>query len=139
MARSTIDKLIKHYQKEYPKTAEIAEEYYLLSAFELCVVLNNGSKVLYDDTCKSLRLIPKDPNAISEIECKSEYGKRLYSIMKSQGIPQHALAEMTGVTQMSISNYITGKSSPSWYVADKIARALNVSMESFRCLDIRED
>lgn len=105
--RSTIDKLFKHFKKEFPNTASKVIDYYV--------------------------------NSMSEFECRTEYGKRLSSIMKAQGINQKELAEMTGVTPISINNYITGKSGPSWYNADKIARALNVSMEEFRYLEVKED
>jgi transcriptional regulator with XRE-family HTH domain len=69
---------------------------------------------------------------MTEDECRSEFGYRLVHIMIRKGISQVDLAERIGVSNVMINRYINGSNTPSFYVVDKIAKALNCSMDDFR-------
>lgn len=135
MAGSEFERLKKHFIKEFPKTAELAEEYFLTGLDELTVELQSGSKVLYDDVCKSCRVLPEDCNNMTEQETRDEFRKRLHSIMKYYKVTSKQLSERTGISTQVLSNYLTGKSCPNWYAVDRIAKALDVSTEDFRYID----
>lgn len=103
--------------------------------FELTIKLSDGRSVMYDDTDKTIRNLPYDSNHMTEEECKQEFGMRLNKRMQRKGIRQSDLADMTGISQSLISKYIVGKTIPSFYNADKIAKALGCSLEELRYVD----
>lgn len=99
---------------------------------ELLLIMPDGTKWLYSDLHSNVRQMPTDLYNLSEEECLSEFGRRLYDIMCRDGVSQSDLSEMTRIPQPILSNYITGKTSPSFYKVDKIARALGCSVDDFR-------
>ena len=107
-------------------------EYNKTGPTEITIELDDGGFMLYDDVDRTILNLPRDRNHMSEIECRREFGTRLRRLMFRKNVNQKELSEMTGISQMSISNYITGKSSPSFYNADRIARALDCSIDELR-------
>ena len=95
--------------------------------------LNDGRKFLFNIIECSIRRLPKNSNDISEDECRHEYGRRLRHIMWCRGMSEQELSEITGIHSVALSRYINGKVSPSFYNADKIAKALRCSIDDFRC------
>lgn len=63
------------------------------------------------------------------------YGYRLLTLMDRQGIRQRELAERTGISQSTISMYISGKVDMSAKNAIAISRALHVSTDSLLGLE----
>lgn len=99
---------------------------------EIVVKLRDGTTMLYDDYDRTIRNLPESPDSMNEIQCKLEFGKRLNRKMFSRGLTQAMLSEKTGIPQAQLSSYITGRVSPSFYKADKIAKALGCSMDELR-------
>ena len=93
--------------------------------------MSNGSVYMYDNKELTIRRLPLDPDNMTEREFKQEYGEALCRIMQSKDVNQHELSIMTGISQASISNYIQGRVCPSFYIVNKIAKALNVPIEEF--------
>ena len=59
-----------------------------------------------------------------------EFRERLRDEMEYQGISANALPEMTGISKRTIDNYLkTNPQEPGVYNAQKIAKALKVSVE----------
>ena len=59
-----------------------------------------------------------------------EFRERLRDEMDYQGISANALAEITGISKRTIDNYLkTNPQEPGVYNAQKIAKALKVSVE----------
>ena len=139
MASSEFERLKKHFIKEFPKTAEHADTYEYSGLEELTITLKGGSKVLYDDVCKSCRVLPEDCDNMTEQETRDEFRKRLHSMMKYFNVTSKELSERTGISTQMLSNYLTGKSCPNWYAVDRIAKALDVSTEDFRYIEWRID
>ena len=116
----------------FPFIVREAVEYIENGSFELIVKLTDGSFILYNDLERTIRKLPKDCKHMTEQECRKEFGIRLKNIMFQKSITQNELSEITGIQQYLISNYINGKTTPSFYNVDKIAKALNCSIEEFR-------
>ena len=99
------------------------------------VKLSNGEHFLYDDLERTIRRLPADSMDLSVDEFKKEFGKRLYKIMQNKHITQDELCKKVGISQPALSNYVSGKTVPGFYVIDKIAKALDCSADEFRYLD----
>ena len=67
---------------------------------------------------------------------KKEFGRRLIRIIKRKGFTQKELSELTGISERTLTRYICGKSIPSLLHIDKIARALNCSVDEFRFFEL---
>jgi transcriptional regulator with XRE-family HTH domain len=52
--------------------------------------------------------------------------------MYLKGVNQQYLSDATGITAVTLSNYMRGKVTPNFYNVDKIAKALDCSIEEFR-------
>ena len=124
--------LLTNFKKQFPCFADHAVEYRKKGPFELVVKLDDGHVISYYDTEQGIRRLPSDDSRLTEEECREEFGIRLYRLMYNKGVTQPELSEMTGITQSNISNYINGRKTPSFYTVDKIARALNCSIEELR-------
>lgn len=128
-------RVIENLKTNFPFLAADAVDYIEHSDCEVVVKLEDGRMFLYDDMDKSFRKLPSNCYELSEDECRSEFGQRLYKIMFRKGFTQFDLSEKTGIQQSLLSNYITGKRSPSFYNVDRIAKALGCSVDEFRYLD----
>lgn len=116
----------------FPSLARDMIGYKEVNSFDMLITLNDGSKVLYDDFNKTFRTLPNDISNMSEDECKQEFAFRLKSRMERRCITQQKLSELTGIPQSSINGYLKGTNTPSFYKADKIAKALGCSVDDFR-------
>jgi DNA-binding Xre family transcriptional regulator len=96
------------------------------------VEVQNGIRLIYDDIDNTIRTLPIDSSGMSEDECRREFGIRLRRLMYIKGITEDELSERTGITQPRLSGYIRGQNSPSFYKVDKIAKALDCSVDEFR-------
>lgn len=63
------------------------------------------------------------------MDFKIQFSTRLYNLMLERGMTQAALAEKIGVTDVSMSRYVTGKRIPRSDVLNKIARYFGVSVD----------
>lgn len=128
------DLIFEHMAVEFPFLARDAVDYYADGYEELIVTLSDGQRISYDDYSKTFRRIPSNYN-LSEEDCKIEFGNRLRKIMALKGINQIELAERTGITQPALSNYMYGKTNPNFYAVDRIAKALDCSVDEFRYIE----
>lgn len=124
--------LFDDFNLHFPNIASSAVKHYEHGKTELIVKLLDGSSVSYDYINKTIRNLPSDSRKLTVHECRKEFGIRLNNIMYSKGITQEDLSNETGIPQSMISNYITGKTSPSFYKVDKIAKALECSVDELR-------
>lgn len=106
-----------------------AVAYTPLNDYEMIVRLNDGDSILYDCENHTIRNLPSDAASMSEEQFRREFGHRLRRKMERQGLTQTDLAERTNSSQVAISNYLRGKTTPSAYMVDKIAKALNCSID----------
>ena len=125
----------RNLRYRFPGMVEAAIDIQQYRGGELLLIMPDGTEWLYSDLHNNVRQLPKDLHNLSEEECLSEFGRRLYDIMCRDGVSQLELSEKTGISQPVLSNYMTGKTCPSFYKVDKIARALGCSVDDFRYED----
>lgn len=95
------------------------------------ILMEDGEVYLYDDEFQTIRKLPIDPNDMTERECRNEFGKAMQRIMHVQRVSQLVLSERTGISQASLSCYMRGTVTPSFYAADRIAKALGRPLDDF--------
>ena len=116
----------------FPETMKKVVDSRELNYWTVMFRLNDGDTVLYDDITKSIRTLPENDRELTEEEYKKEFGLRLQQIMLRKCVTQLELSERTGIPQPMLSNYMIGKTSPSFYKVDMIAKALDCSIDEFR-------
>ena len=124
----------KHYKYVYEgfkmnhhyKESEI-EDWWPIGANSIIVQMRDGTKLEYHHMLKTLREVPEYNG--SEEEWRREFSRRLSFEMYERGFDQTYLAEKSGISQVSISNYIKRKTTPSAYAVDRMARALGCYMD----------
>ena len=92
----------------------------------LMLLLETNSKYdyFYNLTNNVLIPIPKSDKRI--------FGVLLRRALEHSGLTQEELSEKTGIQQARISDYLYGKHFPSFYQIDKMAKAMNCSVEDLR-------
>lgn len=124
-----VEHILQHLEMYFPYVYETMESYEYDNAFGITVTTFNGQKIYYDDANNSIRYLPTDKDSLTEEEYRTEFGYQVRNMMVQKGINQAALSEITGIGQAQLSRYITGKNTPSNYIARKIARALECSID----------
>lgn len=132
MTQQDYNRMFNNFTMRFPFIAEKVAECLGTSEFDITMRLEDGDIFLYDDMDGSIRRLPSDSGSLTKDECNREFGERLLRILRRKCVTQSELSEKTGLTQAQISNYINGRNAPSFYVVDKIAKALNCSIEYFR-------
>lgn len=72
---------------------------------------------------------------IDENETKTYFRDTLLSLIEENEISQGKLAYMVGVSQQTISKYLSGECLPSFMMIKKLSIALNCSVEDFYSYD----
>lgn len=132
MSNTVYAQYFSNFQQRFPFLAKEVLDWETASDYEILVKLKDGSCLIYDNIDGTIRNLPSDSNHMSETECKKEFGIRLRRLMLIRAITQSELSNITGIQQSAISNYMTGRVIPSFYNADKIAKALGCSMDELR-------
>ena len=125
------DYVYDEFSFNFPSVAKQVLHYYHISDIELIIKLENGEVLSYENINKSLRILP-DSNSLTEEECRREFSIRLKLMMAVRGMNQTALSEATGIRQHLISDYTKGKRTPGFYNLDKMAKALDCSIDELR-------
>lgn len=126
------DSVYREFEMYFPSVAEKVVEWHRGISYEIIVTTSDGEMYSYYMIHKTLRKLPTDEMLGLEVVCRKEFGIRLSRLMCNKNITQAELSEKTGITQSNISNYISGKKTPSFFTVDKIARAMNCSTDDFR-------
>ena len=124
--------LFENFKLYFPSMFHNTEKFKEVGETEAIVYMKDGSRIVYDDLGKTFRNLPSSSERMTEDECRNEFGIRLRHLMYWRGITQTELAERTGISRVVLNRYIMGKSSPSFYAVDKIAKALGCSVDEFR-------
>lgn len=98
----------------------------------LLIQLDDGTWFTYDNRSKSYRKLPNDKFNMDKAQTMFEFGARLSSIMRRKNISQLELSRLTGISNVLLNRYISGQVVPGFVAVDKIARALNCSIDEFR-------
>lgn len=128
-------KLLRGFDTYFGFLKNDVADFRAVSDTELLVKLRNGDSILYDDIDKTIRNLPKDSMHMSEEECLIEFGERLRKIMKRKRISPMELSRISGVRREMLSRYLNGHNVPSFYNADRIAKAVGCSLDDLRYLE----
>lgn len=131
MSQSRIDDIISNFKIYFPSIAAQMVSGYLTDDNSLVAELKDGSKVIFNDKLCSVRNVIEYQG--TEEDWKREFANRLATVMEEKGFDQSYLAEVSGISQVSISNYIQRKVIPSGYIVDKLARALDCHITDLIC------
>lgn len=123
---------IRNFSFYYPYMADEVVDARDVYGGEQWLLMEDGRVIAYNDIYRTIRELPYDPNDMSEKECRNEFGRALMRIMDWKHVGQIELSDLTGISQPAISSYICGTRTPSFYAADKIAKALDMSLDDFR-------
>lgn len=124
--------MYESFKLYFPRLAEKAVSYHPNGHYELILKMDDGINISYNYLEKGFRVLPNDPNNMTKTEFSNEFGFRLRKKLERVGITQSELCDIVGISQPQLSEYINGKKVPSFYIIDKIAKALNCSVEEFR-------
>lgn len=125
-----MERLVERFHQNFSAFSDEIVEYQKLNAFDLLVTLEDGRQILYDDFENTVRILRTDED-LTESRCRRIFGEKLRKLLFRKGLSQNELAEIIGVSQPQLSNYISGKTTPGFYIVLKIAKALNCSVEEF--------
>lgn len=128
MTRQTYNILMLRYADLVNNAIDIKENEY----GELFITSEDGTSYLFIPEEGFVRKLPSDVENMNDCEFAIEFGKRLRARLRYAGVTQYELAQHTGLSQATISSYITGKTIPSFRNIDKIARVLKCSIDDFR-------
>ena len=124
-----IDYLIHNLKLTNRDIYESAIRFEEIGPNELMIYCKDGSRVRYD--CFNgdwFKWYPNDYdiNKRSDKQIIQDFQWRLRRTMTVKCIGQSRLAELSGLSQKTISNYLSGKSMPDILKLNSLARALNV-------------
>ena len=128
---AAIDYLIEGFNLYNKTLSKIAVNYEMLDCENLLVTLDDGRRVIYNDTSTGSRIL-SDRNNFTDDEYKRELGYRLYYLMRRKFITGKELSEMTGISEHTISTYVCEKTMPSAANLERIANALGVDIGYFK-------
>ena len=122
---------IEDFEHRFPwlfKRMESFEEY---DDDRVFIELSDGKTMIYDNFINELKEIKRfnDIYELSEEEWRIGFSKILRKQISSKNITQYELANKLGVSEMTISRYVTGRCLPSVYIINKLVRALNCKPE----------
>ena len=121
------------FKMEFPYIASRVVEYTEYdNLFELVITEDNGARSLFDARDRTIRSLPRDPGNMTDEEFRREFSNRMIKNMRRAGVGQKELSERTGISQSQISKFSTAKRLPKIDAMDKIAKALNCSVDDFR-------
>lgn len=132
---SDADSIFRDFETSFPFTAEKTVEYRPISDFRISVVLNDGSKVIYNRRSDSIISYQTDTEIDTEEKWRIRFGLCLYDMLREKIVTQKELSSLTGITEQTLSRYIRGHITPSAYNLRKIARALDCSIEELTDYD----
>lgn len=124
-----VDIILEHLEMYFPSISENMVSYEYDGGYGITILSDDGRKLYYDDLNNAIRYLPSNKDALTEDEYRIEFGYRLRNMMGIKGINQLELSNRTGISQPQLSNYMSGKNTPSNYIVRKIARALDCSID----------
>lgn len=121
----------QNFSQHFRFLADKAIDIVIVDDWTLHVRLEDGSSVVYDDMLHTIRNLPQNSKTMTEQECRVEFGCRLRKILLHRGMSQSELCRRADITDVQLSRYMNGRHTPSLYAVDKIAKALDCSIDDF--------
>lgn len=130
---------IRHYEvvhdkfcESAPHLASMKHDWRPRGDFGIRVILEDGTCYDYDIHYPAPRLVREivmeDASKINDDDCRDLFAYRLRDAMIRRGHNQATLAEYTGISKATISNYLNCKSSATLPHLRRIAHALDCTI-----------
>ena len=123
--------VLNSFKMHYPEMYEQMIDWHPSARLQIAVKLNTGRYITYDLVDDIIR-INYDPYAVNdelnEDLWRDNFAKRLNNLMRTGGITQSRLSDITGISMVTLSKYMNGKAIPSGYNIYRISRALKCSV-----------
>lgn len=122
-----MEQSLEHFKMDWPMIYEKAEHLVQDGLYDLVIFSKDGCIYTYSTLDRYLVRISRTHTPTEEEYAKA-LGQKLYWVAFHKGFDQRRLAEALGVSQGTISNYMTGRNPPSLYQIHKMAMIFNVPM-----------
>jgi DNA-binding Xre family transcriptional regulator len=120
----------------FPLISKDAVDFYRTGRFEITVIFNDRRKAYYNYMNKTIHFIKPKDEQYTEDFWKKQFAISLSRKLTDKCMTQKDLSERSGISQMSLSKYINGKSVPSSYAVTRLADALECSVSELIDFDI---
>lgn len=123
------DSIFEDFEFNYPNIANRVIDWYPSGRMEIVVTLDDNTKRYFNFLDKTIRhAFDGESEYESEDDWRQMFARKLKKKMHDSFITHPELSELTGISTVTLSKYVSGKSTPSTYNIQKIARALNCSV-----------
>lgn len=127
------DVIADHFEMMYPHIANDVVDWYPSGQLEITVKTSNGNKYTFSHIGARLTKVYDTENyeedlIVDEEIFRNRFARCLRNKLYNLGMSQEKLSELTGISYVTISKYMTGKATPSYYNVNRIARALKCSV-----------
>ena len=119
----------REFELNYPYIADKMTDCRETKYGEYIIRTSEGKTYLYDSIGSQLRILPDDICTMSDQEYAKEFSARLRRMLIRRGVSQLMLSKRTGISNVTVSNYVRGKKVPSLPNLARIAKALNCAMD----------
>ena len=126
MRKDTYDTIYQNFKTYYPFLDEEVSSWSPNGINSIIAELLDGTVIEYNDALRSFRTVRKFDG--TEESWRREFASKLIKMMANKGCDQTYLSEISGVSQVSISNYLNKKAIPNCYTASKLAKALGCTV-----------
>lgn len=118
--------IFEDFKRQRPLFVKDIDKWYVSEDDMIIVLYNNGEILRYDALLKTSKFLTHDSRVeqISEAHWRIEFSIKLQRRSLHLGLPQWELAQLTNISEHTISSYMTGQSTPSGYIISKLAKAL---------------
>lgn len=130
MSRVEEDMII--FRKRWQHLVDKIAKYEPAEYNEIIITLLDGRKLLYDPLGSTIRWYhddKEDVKGFDENRWRTGFSARLTILMREKGVHRWELAEATGISEVTLTKYATGQSTPSLFNARKIAKVIGCSLD----------
>mgnify|MGYP003307109874 CR=1 FL=1 len=121
------------FKNHFPNLAnKVKSSKKVICGRELEVQLTDGRGYIFDTRDETLHRLPDHKDQMTRLEFQTEFGYRLRKVLIHKGLTQKELGDRADIAQSDVSEYVRGTRVPSFYVVDRIARALDISADELR-------
>lgn len=123
--------MFEEFMGNYPRIARDVVDWYPSGRLEITIVMNDGSKLVYNGKTQSfsfIRCTDGEYENLTEQEWRYKFASKLYEYMTDNRMTQKELAELLNISQTTISKYLNAIATPSTYNLYRIARVLDCSI-----------
>ena len=126
------DDILNEIARVRPDIYDDMIDWYSSDQGEITIKVSDGRKYAFDfRRLYNPILLPDfqdDMEDIDEQQWRRNFAMRVHRRMEYIGVSQEWLSNKTGISQVTISKYLNGRSSPSGPNIERIARALGCSI-----------